>query len=423
MYFQRGYSIVDPLYAENQKNLKKLFTDIKKFTSEPSKYNFKLHLQGNSSPDGLTAANKRLTEKRVQSILNYLNHEITIPDSLITISAEGIDWKGLAHLVETDSTCPARDQVLNIVNNTPEWIFDSQNRIIDGRKKQLMDLQRGIPYNYLMQNTFPLLRNTCITLYYEHERVQNTPSPELPATMTEEMADNSRIEIVSVPPTIPPAPQTGNNTLSESIVPNPGSEPVAATPNGWQTAVTEREVRKTDSLEYLPNQRIAIKTNLLYDAVLMPALEIEYRINDRWSAAVEGSVAWWKNDGAHKYYQIATIIPEGRYWFHTKAPWHGHYVGLFVGGSWYDLENGKRGYKGEFVTTGISYGYMFPIGRALSLEAGIGVGFLHTTYEEYLPIDGHYVYQQTSRTNWFGPVKLKFALVWRLGKKQGGTVR
>lgn len=423
VYFQRGYSIVDPLYAENQKNLKKLFTDIKKFTSEPSKYNFKLHLQGNSSPDGLTAANKRLTEKRVQSILNYLNHEITIPDSLITISAEGIDWKGLAHLVETDSTCPARDQVLNIVNNTPEWIFDSQNRIIDGRKKQLMDLQRGIPYNYLMQNTFPLLRNTCITLYYEHERVQNTPSPELPATMTEEMADNSRIEIVSVPPTIPPAPQTGNNTLSESIVPNPGSEPVAATPNGWQTAVTEREVRKTDSLEYLPNQRIAIKTNLLYDAVLMPALEIEYRINDRWSAAVEGSVAWWKNDGAHKYYQIATIIPEGRYWFHTKAPWHGHYVGLFVGGSWYDLENGKRGYKGEFVTTGISYGYMFPIGRALSLEAGIGVGFLHTTYEEYLPIDGHYVYQQTSRTNWFGPVKLKFALVWRLGKKQGGTVR
>jgi|GEM_PF-3899357 len=29
VYFQRGYSIVDPLYAENQKNLKKLFTDIK----------------------------------------------------------------------------------------------------------------------------------------------------------------------------------------------------------------------------------------------------------------------------------------------------------------------------------------------------------------------------------------------------------
>ena len=64
--------------------------------------------------------------------------------------------------------------------------------------------------------------------------------------------------------------------------------------------------------------------------------------------------------------------------------------------------------------TGITYGYMFPVGRSLSLEAGLGVGFLRTSYEEYLPIDGHYVYQQTSRTNWFGPVRLKFALVWRL---------
>ena len=166
---------------------------------------------------------------------------------------------------------------------------------------------------------------------------------------------------------------------------------------------------------------MAIKTNLLYDAILMPSLEVEYRIDDRWSVAVEGSVAWWKRDRRHKYYQIATILPEGRYWFGTKKPWHGHYVGVFAGGSWYDLENGERGYKGEFFTTGVSYGYMFPIGRSLSIEAGLGVGFLYTTYEEYLPIDGHYVYQQTSRTNWFGPVKVKLALVWRLwdGKKGG----
>ena len=46
-----------------------------------------------------------------------------------------------------------------------------------------------------------------------------------------------------------------------------------------------------------------------------------------------------------------------------------------------------------------------------------------TQYEEYLPIDGHYVYQQTSRTNWLGPVKLKFALVWRLwdANRKGGA--
>ena len=156
----------------------------------------------------------------------------------------------------------------------------------------------------------------------------------------------------------------------------------------------------------------------------MPSLEIEYLINERWTVNLEGEVAWWSKKNKHKYDQIATISPEGRYWFKTRKPWHGHYVGLFVGGSWYDLENGKRGYKGELFMTGLSYGYMFPVSRNISFEAGIGVGFLHTSYEEYLPIDGHYVYQRTSRTDYFGPVKLKFALVWRLwNQNRKGGVR
>lgn len=185
-----------------------------------------------------------------------------------------------------------------------------------------------------------------------------------------------------------------------------GAEPVS------ETADAGPDRGETASRK--PLHRLAVKTNLLYDAILMPSLEVEYRINDRWSVAVEGDVAWWKRDSAHKYYQISTILAEGRYWFHTREPWHGHYVGVFAGGSWYDLENGERGYKGEFWTAGISYGYMFPIGRSWSFEAGLGVGFLRTRYEEYLPLDGHYVYQQTSRTNWLGPVKVKFALVYRL---------
>ena len=173
-------------------------------------------------------------------------------------------------------------------------------------------------------------------------------------------------------------------------------------------------------------QRLAVKTNLLYDAILMPSLEVEYRISDRWTVNLEGDMAWWKNDGKHKYYQVATISPEGRWWFGQKqgSPWHGHYLGVFGGFTWYDLENGKEGYQGEAEMVGVSYGYMFPIGRRLSLEAGIGLGYMHTKYEEYLPIDGHYVYQQTNRMNYFGPLKLKFGLVWRLwdtGKKKGGA--
>lgn len=160
-----------------------------------------------------------------------------------------------------------------------------------------------------------------------------------------------------------------------------------------------------------------LKSNLVYDAVLMPSLEVAYRFNDRWSAGVEGNMAWWHNNGKHKYYQLATIIPEARYWLKPQGNRRGHYVGVFFGGGWYDLENGERGYKGEGILAGLSYGYMFPVGKYFAFEAGIGVGMLHTWYEEYLPIDGHYVYQQSSRLNYFGPLKLKFALVWNIGRR------
>lgn len=169
-------------------------------------------------------------------------------------------------------------------------------------------------------------------------------------------------------------------------------------------------------------EKWALKTNMLYDLLLSPSLEIEYLINDKWSVNIEGNVSWWHKNETHRYYQIMNISPEVRYWFGKKKDWHGHYLGAFVGGGMYDLENKGTGYKGEGGYAGISYGYMFPIGKSLSLETGLGLGYMYSEYEEYIPLDGHYVYQQTGKLNYFGPLKLKLALVWRIGGyKKGGA--
>lgn len=178
------------------------------------------------------------------------------------------------------------------------------------------------------------------------------------------------------------------------------------------------------SAQTFPDSRVSeddsawvLKTNLLYDALLSPSIETEYRFAPHWSAHADFAIAWWSKKSKHKYYQIAQLSPEIRYWFNDKTFWKGHYIGAFVGAGHYDLENGKEGYKGEFMMAGLSYGYMFPIGKYLSLDAGIGVGYLNTEYEEYLPIEGHYVYQQKSRTGYVGPVKARLSLVWHLGRK------
>ena len=191
--------------------------------------------------------------------------------------------------------------------------------------------------------------------------------------------------------------------------------------------VSEKRAFATSLEEDIFNRRFtpwSVKTNLLYDALLTPSLEIEYRISKHWSVGLEGALASWSNAGRHKYYHLAFISPEARYWFQAPERRKGHYVGLFAGGGWYDLQNGGRGYRGEGKFAGVSYGYQFPVGNYFSFEAGVGIGYLNTTYDEYLPVDKDYVYQQTSKINYIGPLKLKFAWVWHIGRcfeKKGGN--
>ena len=328
IHYRQGHREVDMLFRDNRAELERFIRTLREEHGADRLES--VVIRSWASPEGVNRLNGVLSERRADSLKSYLVRHAGIPDSLICIHGEGIAWDMLRQMVAA-SDILYKEEVLHILDHTPVWVFDKAGRVVDGRKKQLMDLRGGMPYTYMLENFFPELRS-----------------------------------------------------------------------------------------------RLSVACYRLYDAILMPSLEVEYRIADRWTVNLEGDMAWWNNDGKHKCYQVATISPEGRWWFGQKqgSPWHGHYLGVFGGFTWYDLENGKEGYQGEAEMVGVSYGYMFPIGRRLSLEAGIGLGYMHSKYEEYLPIDGHYVYQQTNRMNYFGPLKLKFALVWRLwdtDKKKGGA--
>lgn len=389
IYYKQGHREIDTDYKNNQVQLARFLQVVRE--AQQKNIIDQLIIDSYSSPDGISHYNKRLSGYRAECVSQYLVQHTGVPEQLIKKRANGIAWKQLHDLVAV-SEVPYRNEVLHIIDHTPEWIYDANHRIADGKKKQLMDLHYGIPYRYMYEHLFPQLRSSVAVSLYLH----TTDDREIAAGNT------------GIPTGTQPADSLAA-TVEET-----------ATAQNVQSKEAAEEAVPLEEEEAV--QRLAIKTNLLYDAILMPSLEVEYRINDRWSVNLEGDMAWWKNDGKHKYYQLATISPEGRYWFKTRKPWHGHYIGLFGGFTWYDLENGKRGYKGEAEMAGLSYGYMWPIGKRISLETGVGVGFLHTRYEEYLPLEGHYVYQQTKQTNYFGPLKLKLALVWRLWneKKKGG---
>lgn len=390
---------MDTLYRNNHATLQRIVHLIDK--AYQANEMDSIEISSYASPDGSNLMNKRLTQLRADSLAAYLCRRTGIPGEMVKTRGGGIGWHILYELVDA-SDMPYRRNVLHIIANTPEWIKNRDSVIVDGRKKQLMDLEGGEPYHYMKRHFFPDMRSCTAVSFYLKKGAK---------TLTEELAQGMDVKESAGRPEA--EHETDEAVTTENRTTASPKPEMAETKN----QASEQKENKTWN-------RLAIKTNLLYDALLMPSLEVEYRINDRWSVSLEGDIAWWKKKSKHKYYQLAMISPEGRYWFKTKAPWHGHYVGVFVGGGWYDLENGKRGYQGEGVMAGVSYGYMFPVTRCLSFEAAIGAGYLRAKYDEYLPeAGGHYLYQQTSKTNYFGPLKLKFALVWRLwdyNQKKGG---
>lgn len=188
-----------------------------------------------------------------------------------------------------------------------------------------------------------------------------------------------------------------------------------------ETIITDQVTEVADSTDFIGGKTrgdspFALKTNLLGYAVLMPNLEIEWMFTKRWSVALEGQGAWYSKGTPHKVYRLATLTPEFRFWAIERSRWHGMYVGIFGGAGLYDLSNGKKGHEGEGWMAGVSAGYVWPISRHLSLDAGIGAGYLRARDKVYAPLDGHYLYQLTKNINYFGPLRLKLSLVWRIPK-------
>lgn len=348
----------------------------------------RLDVRAYASPDGSHAANVQLARYRCETVANYLIDHTGISRDLVQTLPEGIAWTELRHLVAETPSVPSQQKVLDILDNTPVWIFDARGKVVGGRKKQLMDLSGGMPYRWMLTHLFPELRNAVAVSVYLKSANDGKPVDAVAVDTASEVRSDSLNQVNSSD-----LCEQGDSSVCPTEVPPP-------------SFIADDAVSPYRHL-------FAVKTNFLYDAALMPNLELECLINDRWSVAIEGDVAWWKHAPSHKYYQLAVISSEVRRWIHPRKPWHGMYLGLFAGGGWYDLENGGLGYYGEGWMTGLSFGYMWPIGRALSLDAGIGAGYMHTRYKEYEPYDGHYLYQRTKSLDYIGPLKLKLSLAWR----------
>ena len=467
LHFRFDRSIVDYGYRDNQQALAalhKLFADRNRAERIDS-----IRIRAFSSPEGNAAYNQRLALKRARAVKGYLVWKYPgIPQHRIRTSAQAESWEALREAIGNDTLLPCRDEILQILE------LDTT----ESRKEALLKkLNAGIPYGYLRRQVLPQVRNASIctvymnaegrdTLYMNAEGRDSLPisaerrdtlymnaegrDSSLTLRMTGKDkaeatgtsgADNAGVTDTCHSERSEESPLTGitdntgitgitnntnatNNTNITDIRHSERSEesPLTGITNNARIADNAR-ITNNASIATHTRPLFALKTNLLFDAALMPNIELELPIGKRWSLNAEYIFPWWLINDDRYCLQLLMGGLEGRYWFGNREKRQaltGHFAGLYAGGGKYDLQWDTKGYQGEFfIAAGISYGYAHPIARNLRLEYNIGIGMLRTNYRHYHTRDNHrtLLWQENGEYTWLGPTKLKVSLVWLINRK------
>lgn len=379
VYFRQGYSTLQPAFRENGIRLDEFMRRVSDMHADSTARLNSIDIVAYASPEGSFTLNRKLARKRAENISAYLRGNMPfLSGSLFNVQPKGIDWNGLAAMVEA-SDMRYRSEVLNILRNVPETTYRN-GKLVDSRLKRLMDLRGGRPYNYMLTHFFPELR----------------------AAGAYVVCDFVRIAQPAIPINKPNEPNEANGA-NES---NGANEVDAAIP-----VATELPERDYD--------RWAIKSNALYLAAGVTNIGGEYAFHPHWS--VDLPLVYSPYTLARTYrMRFLYIQPEARYWL--DRPMKGHFFGVHLHAGVFNvsLDNRNR-YQSEkgFHGAGISYGYAMPLSRRWSMEFTVGVGYAFTKYCTYYNVPNGIRYEKDLPYHYWGLTKLGLNFVYRFGDKCG----
>ncbi|MGN0048387.1 MAG: DUF3575 domain-containing protein [Bacteroides sp.] len=390
IYYPVNQIQVDTSYMDNPINLKEIDTYLAR-----SPWIDSIVIYSYASPEGSYRRNQYLAAKRGAAAKQYILSRVPegrhFPDTLIHLRPEAENWGGLREEVWNGYHRTDRSEVLAILDSD---LPDEQ------KKRRLKRLNHGITWQYLLKHHMPHLRYaTWVSVWGE------LPKEEilLPEPVSYRMPDATRFPTDLLAPCY---------------------------------ELPERE-------EYDTRTVVAIKSNLLYDAVTWLNFAIEVPLYDeRFSLLYYHQFPWWRGGEHNNKYcmRFLGIGGEARWWFrpmprpaderHVKRDkLMGHFLGLYGQGGKWDFERKRKYcYQGEFWSAGLTYGYAMPIGRRLNLEFSLSVGYASIPYRHYVPTEDYSLLirdrDKTGTWHYVGPTKAEVALVLPIlmkYKKKGGN--
>lgn len=348
-----------------------------------------------ASPEGPFQRNRYLADKRGEMakryILSRLPEGSAFHDSLIHLRPEAENWEGLYEEALLGYREADRNEVLQILTSS---LPDEQ------KKQQLKRLNQGRSWRTLVRQCMPQLRYaTWIAVWGQLPKLELELPPQADYLLT-----------------LTPCP-------APSLLPPP------IKPSAYYI-----EDRHTV---------VAIKSNLLYDAITWLNFAIEIPFSQRFSLLYYHQFPWWRGGQNNNKYcmRFLGIGGEARWWFRPMPrpadPKHvkrdklmGHFLGLYGQGGKWDFERKRHYcYQGEFWSAGLTYGYAMPIGRRLNLELSLSVGYASIPYRHYFPTEDYELLirdrNKTGTWHYVGPTKAEVALVLPIlvkTKKKGGVL-
>lgn len=358
-------------------------------------------IRGSASPDGASAWNETLSQRRARTLLDMLG---------------GMRPEGLKDQVQTDVVSEDYVYLLYMMRAQADKDYRKVAEIVDryiGRdsarlKSALKKADGGRLWSRLVKEYFPEMRAARMVLFFRRQ-----PAPIQPT-----------VEVVA-------EPEVTSDTISEVLPPL------------VETKLPRREL-------------LSVKTNLLFDFAYMPGgydrfcpipnIAIEYYpMHGHFTYGASLDFPWWQDYREHKYFQIRNYQLEARYYLRSgdvdhvgygNGPaFHGWYlqayghVGLF--GICFDAD---RGWEGEAAGGGLGIGFVKPLGHQSRwrLEFGVQVGVLFSKYDSYQyesPMfpdlhDNRYYYKWRHWGNlferrqhhftWVGPTRIGVTLTYDL---------
>lgn len=365
--FPLSVTEVKPELRDNQRELNKIKNSIDDVRGNKANELERLSIKGYASPEGPYDNNVRLARERTQNLADYVAKNYNVDRGKIATEYEPEDWDGLKKFIReaTLEQLPNREALLAIAGS---------NLPLDKKERQ-MRTRYPEDFDYLLKHCLPLLRHTDYRIDYKRSEMVET--------------QKARKDTISRIPVF----------------------------LGRYEEITE-PLHTYDML-------FALKTNLLFDVLLAPNVEVELPLGtkNRWSLMAEYWTPWyvWRHNS--RAYELQVWGLEARKWLgkcrERRPKLTGTFLGVYAAYGRSDFEWNSVGDQADFGSAGVTFGHSWTISRHWNLEASVSAGVVLGERRHYNGEfgDTHLIWKYNKTLFYAGPTKAKISLVWMIGKK------